>query len=163
MLMNTPSRAVTPASPMIISPMITSNKPHRRASSMSTGRNRRGATAVEFAMVAPIVFMLLFGALELSHANMVLNTAEAAAYEGARIGIVPGANAADCQAAAKRILDLCKIENATITVVPAVIDNATQTVTINIDVPYNSNAVTVPVFTQQLRIQRSCKLSRERS
>ncbi len=43
---------------------------------------RSGVTTVEFAVVAPVAFLLLFGALELGHANMVFHSVEAAAYEG---------------------------------------------------------------------------------
>ena len=76
--------------------------------------DRRGVTAVEFAMTAPILFLMLYVALELGHANMTFNAVEAACYEGARIGIVPGAQAADCQAAAQRILSISKIRGASV-------------------------------------------------
>jgi Flp pilus assembly protein TadG len=124
--------------------------------------SRRGATAVEFAMTAPLVFLLLFGALELSHANMVFNTTEAAAYEGAREGIVPGASAADCVAAAQRILDISRIRGATISVTPADLATDTNTITVSIAVPYASNTIVAPVFTETLRISGTCELNREK-
>jgi len=124
--------------------------------------NRRGATAVEFAMTAPLVFLLLFGALELSHANMVFNTTEAAAYEGARQGIVPGASAADCVTAAERILSISRIRGATVTVTPADLRTDTNTLTVSITVPYAANTIVVPTFTRTLQISGACELNREK-
>ncbi len=124
--------------------------------------SRRGATAVEFAMTAPLVFLLLFAALELSHANMVFNTTEAAAYEGARQGIVPGASAADCVTAAERILAISRIRGATVSVTPADLQTNTNTLTVTITVPYAANTVVAPTFTKTLEISRACELNREK-
>lgn len=123
---------------------------------------RSGATTVEFAMVAPVAFLLLFGALELGHANMVFHSVEAAAYEGARKGIIPGANAAECIAASNDMLQLCGVRGATVTVEPAVLAPSDTSVTVRIQVPYRSNSIVVPFFTRSLEINRECKLSRER-
>ncbi len=62
---------------------------------------RSGASAVEFALCAPLLFLLVFAAWEFSRANMILNTMENAAYEGCRRGIVPGASANDVRASAQ--------------------------------------------------------------
>lgn len=47
-------------------------------------RSRRGAVAVEFAVVAPILVALLFGLIELGRAFEMQNLLEVAAREGAR-------------------------------------------------------------------------------
>ncbi|XZE22546.1 TadE family protein [Pirellulaceae bacterium SH449] len=124
--------------------------------------NRQGATAVEFAMTAPIAFLLLFGALELGHANMVYHSAEAAAYEGARKGIVPGATAAECISQTDDMLRLCRVRGATVTVTPNNLTPADLNVTVRVEVPYRDNSIVVPFFTRNLVINRECKLSRER-
>ncbi len=121
-----------------------------------------GVAAVEFALTAPLVFLLLFGALELSHANMVYNSTEAAAYEGARCGIVPGASAAECIAAAQRILAIAKITGAEVQVVPSDLKTVTQTIRVTINVPYASNSLAPPKFTKSLIISRACVLTREK-
>jgi Flp pilus assembly protein TadG len=123
---------------------------------------RKAAVAVEFALTAPILFLLLMGALELGHANMVLNTTEAACYEGSRIGIVPGASAAECVAATERVLDSAKIKDAVISVTPANLSRQSEFITVRVVVPYRSNSITVPFFTKGLIIERECKLTRER-
>ena len=102
---------------------------------------RRGVVAVEFAMTAPLLFLMLYAALELGHANMTFNAVEAACYEGARVGIVPGASAAECQAAAQRILTISKIRGANVTVTPANLNTSTQSVQVRVTVPYVSTAI----------------------
>jgi Flp pilus assembly protein TadG len=49
--------------------------------------NRRAAAAVEFAFVAPIVFLLLFGILEWCRYVMIRNVTENAVREGARFAL----------------------------------------------------------------------------
>ena len=58
-------------------------------------RRRTGAAAVEFAIVAPIFFMLVLVSLEFGRLNIIRHTADQAAYEAARHAMVPGATAAE--------------------------------------------------------------------
>lgn len=137
---------------------------------MTNTRNRRtklrargGAVAVEFAITCPILFLLVLGALELGHANMLLNTTEAACYEGARTGIVPGATVAECESAARQKLTTAKIKSFQITVTPNSLNALSPSITVRIAVPYSSNAITFPFFTRRLVIQRECTLTREKA
>ena len=134
----------------------------RRLSTRRAQRNRSGAAAVEFAMTAPLLFLLLLGALELGHANMIFNAAEAAAYEGAREGIVPGATSAESVAAANSLLQVSGVEGATVTTVPANFDTDSDQIEVRVVVPYNENALMAPFFTRGLRIDRQCTLQREK-
>ena len=125
--------------------------------------SRSGAATVEFALTLPLLILMLFGAVELSHANMVLNSAEAAAYEGARRGIVPGAQASNCVNAAQSLLDIGGIRNSTITVTPADLQTSNaDTVMVTIEVPYASNTIVAPLFVKNLQITRRCELTREK-
>lgn len=66
-----------------------------RASSPATKRpprRRRGAAAVEFAIVAPIMLLIAVGMLELGRALSVQQVLTSAAREGAREAILPGAD-----------------------------------------------------------------------
>ena len=49
-----------------------------------TNRNRQGAVAVEFAVVAPILVAIVFGMMEMGRAFEMQNLLEVAAREGAR-------------------------------------------------------------------------------
>lgn len=136
-------------------------RPATRCTSSGSLPKRSGVTAVEFAMTAPLLFLLLYAALELGHANMTFNAVEAACYEGARVGIVPGAKASECQAAAERILTISKIRGASVTVTPANLNTSTQSVQVRVTVPYAQTAIIAPTFTRLLTINRQCELVRE--
>jgi hypothetical protein len=63
------------------------NRTHRQSAirhPQFTTRSRRGAVAVEFAVVAPIFVAMLFGLIELGRAFETQNMLEVAAREGAR-------------------------------------------------------------------------------
>jgi Flp pilus assembly protein TadG len=93
-----------------------------------------GVVTVEFAICAPILFFFFFAALEFSRVNMIRQSVENAVYEGSRRGIVPGATAADCRAAAQNVLNTVMARNATIDVTPAVIVQDTPEVTVAVAV-----------------------------
>jgi len=54
----------------------------------SCRRNRRGAAAVEFAVVSPVLFLLIFGMIEFGRMVMVQQIITNAAREGARKAVV---------------------------------------------------------------------------
>lgn len=54
-------------------------------------RNRRGAAAVEFAIVAPIFFLMVFGMVEFGRMVMVQQIITNASREGARMAVLDGA------------------------------------------------------------------------
>lgn len=123
---------------------------------------RSAATAVEFAIVAPIFFLFLLASFEFGWLNVLRHTADNAAYEAARAAMVPGATAADAIAKAKSILSVVKTRNAKVTVTPSVINASTDHVTVTIDVPMNSNALVVPRFTGTKTIHCVATLRTER-
>ena len=51
-------------------------------------RNRHGAAAVEFALVAPLFFFLVFGMIEVGRAIMVQQIITNASREGARVAVL---------------------------------------------------------------------------
>ena len=56
---------------------------------------RRGATAVETAIVLPVYLLLLFGIAEFGHAQLIINLLNSACRNGARIGSTEGTTTAD--------------------------------------------------------------------
>ncbi len=123
---------------------------------------RRGAVIVEFALTAPILLLLVFGAIEFSRANMLVNTAGLAATEGARAGIVPGATAADVEAAVQRELDVLGIQESAIVTSPAVITDNTAFVAVGVQVPVNArNGYLVPRFFLGKNVTKLVALQRE--
>ena len=57
------------------------------------GDGERGATLVEFALIAPILFLILFAMLDIGLAVIGSSVASNAAREGARVGIINYENA----------------------------------------------------------------------
>lgn len=122
---------------------------------------RRGATTVEVALVFPIFISILLLSLEAARLNTLRNTIENAVYEGARRGIVPGAASTDVQAHASSIMQAVGAKNIVITTTPSTITDATDKVTVTIDVPLSANSWIGRVTSQHMI--RSCTLSRERT
>jgi Flp pilus assembly protein TadG len=125
-------------------------------------RNRRGATTVELALVLPVLFLVVFAAFEFSRLNMLKHLADAAAYEGAREGIVIGATASDVQAKANAILAAGYAVDATITTIPATITESTTVVEVQVSIPVDGNFWVMPAYASG-EITGSCQLSTERS
>ncbi|MBK7420398.1 MAG: TadE family protein [Nitrospira sp.] len=68
--------------------------------------NQRGVAAVEFALLLPVLIMVLFGIIEFGIALSRQQVLDTASREGARLGIrqvVPRPTAADIQAQARRV------------------------------------------------------------
>lgn len=118
---------------------------------------RRGAVTVEFAVVAPLIFLLFFGGLEMTALNFVRQTAGNASYEAARKMIIPGGTPAQAQAEAMRLLNAMGVgRGATVSVAS---DNDTATVTIA--VPAANHSWGLVRFCGGLTIRQTCTLSKE--
>jgi Flp pilus assembly protein TadG len=122
---------------------------------------RRGAVAVEFALTASLLFLILFASVEFMRVNTIVNTTENAAYEGARAGVVPGATSTQVQTAATSMLSAIGVRNATITVQPATISEDSPDITVTIGVPLDSNSLIAPRFFLGDTLTKTCTLSRE--
>lgn len=116
---------------------------------------------MEFAFVAPVFLMLVFVALEFVRANNILHTAEQAAYEAARRGIVPGATVAQVREACDFVLGSVGARGAVVTVTPGTITPSTRTVTVDIRVPMNANGFVTPLFFRDRVVQASMRMVRE--
>lgn len=69
-----------------------------------TQHKRLGALTVEFAIVANMMFVIIFGCLELTRLSLIRSLAQDAAYFAARAAVVPGATESDATNEANRIL-----------------------------------------------------------
>jgi Flp pilus assembly protein TadG len=127
------------------------------------GVPRRGATAVEFAITAPVFFLFLLAAFEFGWLNVIRHTADNAAYEAARTVIVPGATAAEARSKANSLLRIVGTRGANITITPSTVTTDTEQVTVEIDVPMRRNGLIVPRFTQTTTIHSESTLRTERA
>jgi len=124
-------------------------------------RRRCGATTVEFALVAPILFLFFFAALEFTRANMIRNTAENAAYEGAREAILVGGTPERAVNRTNEMLGVIGVFNAEVSVTPETITSNTKEVTIDITIPLNSNGYGVSRFFSGANLTVSSTYQRE--
>lgn len=65
---------------------------------------RQGVAAVEFAVIAPLVFLLVFGMIEFGRAIMVHELLNNSARNGARLGVIQGRSNSDVDAVIKDTL-----------------------------------------------------------
>lgn len=103
---------------------------------------------VEFAIVAPVFFLLVLTMFEFTRLNVLRHTADNAAYEAARAAMVPGSDAAAATAKANQLLNIVGARGATVTINPANITTATDEVTVTVSVPLNQNGWVAPKFTK---------------
>jgi Flp pilus assembly protein TadG len=102
-------------------------------------RKRRAAAAVEFAIVAPVFFLLVFGLIEYGRMVMVQQIITNASREGARTAVLDGATTAGVTAAVNNYLTSGSISGATVTVNPNPPTTAQygDPVTVTVSVPFS--------------------------
>jgi Flp pilus assembly protein TadG len=105
----------------------------------SCRRNRRGAAVVEFAIVAPVFFLLVFGMIEYGRMVMVQQVITNASREGARVAVLDGATKSDVETKVGNYLSSAKISGQTTTVDPNNPSSAGYgaPVTVTVSVPFN--------------------------
>jgi Flp pilus assembly protein TadG len=101
---------------------------------------RRGAAVVEFAVVAPVLILLLLGMIECGRMIMVQQTITTAAREGARSAIVEGNSATTATTSVQSFLAGTGIRGAQITVAPKNTGSVVhgQPITVTVSVPFSA-------------------------
>jgi Flp pilus assembly protein TadG len=107
-------------------------RPRRRAP-------RRGAAVAEFAVVAPLLFLLIFGMFEFGRLVMVQQVLTNASREGARRGILERATAAEVETVVQDYLAGSSVSGATVTVSPGSLAGVGfgDPVTVTVSVPFD--------------------------
>jgi Flp pilus assembly protein TadG len=96
-------------------------------------RNNRGNAVVEFALVVPLLMLILFGITEFGRAWMTVNILAGAAREGCRLAVV---TAPDVVAVENRVTDVCTSAGVTpsnITITPPDPDDPERRVTVVVE------------------------------
>jgi Flp pilus assembly protein TadG len=111
----------------------------RRFFSTGNGKRRRGAAATEFAIVAPVFFLMVIGFIEFGRALMVQQVLINASRVGARQATTSGATTAQVQAAVQAYTSGVTVSGVVVTVSPepstAV---AGTTITVNASVAFSN-------------------------
>jgi len=127
----------------------------------SAGRQRRGVVTSEMALCLPILLVFLFGCYESARAYMFQHAAESAAYEAARMGIIPNAQVDDCRQVAETVLRSVGVRNFNLTVSPNPILRDSPTITVTIEVPMGTNCRVAPFFFGNTTLLGECQMQRE--
>ncbi len=101
---------------------------------------RRGVAAVEFALTAPLLFLLVFGMIEVGRGLMVQQLLSNAARDGARSATLEGATAEDVEAAVTEYLGGSSVSGVTVAVTPVPLTSAQggDPVTVKVSVPFTA-------------------------
>lgn len=125
---------------------------------------RRGAAVVEFAVVAPLLFALTLGMMEVSRMVMVKQLMVSASREGARLAVLPGTTSAEVVALVSQELTATSVNGVNIQVQPS--NLATAGVGTPITVSLNVEASTVswvptPLFSFNQTLSASTTMRKE--
>jgi Flp pilus assembly protein TadG len=103
-------------------------------------QRRRGASTLEFAVVAPVFFMLIFGMFEFGRMLMVQQVLTNGARSGSRVAVIDGATSSEVVSTVEEYLEGGSIDESDvkITVTPS---NLAQTdtgeaITVELSVPF---------------------------
>ena len=102
-------------------------------------KQRRAAAAVEFAIVAPVFFLLVFGMIEYGRMVMVQQVITNASREGARAAVLDGAETTEVVTTVNGYLTSGSISGATTTVSPDPPTDAAfgDPVTVVVSIPFS--------------------------
>ena len=147
-------------------------------------KKRRGAAAVEFAVVAPLFFLMIFGMIEFGRMIMVQQLLTNASREGARLGVLDGSTMADVRTSVKNYLENVTVTGVTdddidIEAVQIDADTGAETVvmdlasagyggrvTVTITIPFNqvswlSSPMIMDVIDENMELSASTVMRRE--
>lgn len=97
---------------------------------------RRGATAVEFAFVAPLFFLIVLGIIEISRACMVTELLTEAARRACRQSVIEGTSSSTIQQAAVNYLTSVGVNGESVNVL------------VNDQPAGSTNVQTMPAYTE---------------
>jgi Flp pilus assembly protein TadG len=126
---------------------------------------RRGTAAVEFGLVAPLIFMVLFASIEFGRMLMVYHGLESAARAGCRVAISLNATEEDISQTVDDHLKSFGMDGYSMETDPAVISSASQwdPVTVTVEVHYEDVSwLPMPRYLKEnAKLTGSCTLPKE--
>ncbi len=142
----------------------TVNRPASSSRRCRRGHGRRGAAAVEFAVVLPVFITLVFGMIEYGRMVMVQQVITNAAREGCRRAIMDGTTGQEVQDLVNNYLESAGITAATVTVTPSEPSEAGagEPITVSVSVPYDQVSwLPAPMFLSGTEMTATCVMRRE--
>jgi len=126
-------------------------------------QNRLAVAVVELAVCLPLLALVLLGTVEACVMLQLQQNLAVTAYEGARIGILPGVDASSVQLQCQMLLDDRSINSSTITLDPADLStlNVGDLFTVTIDADCTANSVFGGIFYESKTMSESVVMRAE--
>lgn len=123
--------------------------------------SRHGAAVVEFALVSPLLALLLVGMLELGRMFLVEQVLVVAAREGARVGAQSGLDTVTSQV--QKSLADANLDEVSIVVTPSSYRTAPPgtPIKVEVSVPYREISWISPFFLREYTMSASATMRRE--
>ena len=133
-------------------------------------KDRRGTAAVEFAIVAPLFFLLIFGMIEFGRMVMVQQIITNASREGARVAILDSVveNSPDVIGRVERYLEAAQIDPASATITVDLPDPSSaghgEPVTVTVVIPFDQVSwLPSPFFLSETELTATTVMRQEGS
>jgi Flp pilus assembly protein TadG len=125
---------------------------------------RSGVAAVEFAVVSPLLLIFMFSIIEITGAIYLQQSLTVAAYEGARVALLPNTDSGNVAAAINRILESRKISGASVSVVPEKFNSADfgDPIQVEVTAPLGQHGFIGRLFSAHQKFSASVTMMKER-
>ena len=136
---------------------------HRTIVTPGPRESRRGAAMVEFALTLPLLLIIVLGTIESCSMLHLKQTLHIAAYEAARVALVPKTTTAQVTNAAQDILTDRRVQDSTISISPSSFSTApiSSYITVTVTAPSNSNFAVPLLFYRNKTITGTCSMMKE--
>jgi hypothetical protein len=107
--------------------------------------------------------MMLLGTIECCSMIFVTQTLHIAAYEGARVALVPKITASQIDHSIRQILNDRRVKDAKITITPSNFSTAPlmSFITVRVTAPANPNMPVTPLFFNGQELRGECSMMKE--
>ena len=123
--------------------------------------DRRGATAVEFAFTLPVLFLVVFGLIELSRLVEIDGAADTALLVGVRQASIKASTPNDVEASVEEFLEALGIRSFELEIRPKIFTPTTSKIFLTLDIPLNTtNGFVFQNFVRGRKISKSLDAER---
>jgi hypothetical protein len=118
---------------------------------------------VELAVTLPLLVLIVLGTIESCAMIYLTQSLHIAAYEGARVSLIPKSSALNVTDAANQIITDRRIKSSTITITPTDFKNAplNSPITVRVTAPVSANCPLTPLFFAGRTMAGSCTMMKE--
>ena len=121
---------------------------------------QKGVVLVEFAIIANVLFCMIFVSFEFARLHLARNLTQDAAYYAARQAMVPGATTAEANSEATKILSAMFSQGYDVSIEP--LDHQSDSVVVTVSVDLRKVAFFTPMFLPDGKLTSVATLHTER-